>query len=232
MKRQILLLMAGYIFCWGCSDSLPDGWQGKDFMAFRKDFTDSTLFSFAYDETLKQGDVILEMDMLAPAVSYDRMFRVVFLPQESTGQEGVHFIKFPEEQIVPADSSRVSLHLTVLKSNGFTDRQVVAVFELQPTDDFQLAFPEKSKARLFISDQLSRPAWWDDWHVSSGLGTYSDKKYRLFIREVQEYDLDYENREDMDYYRMRSLVLKFKHWLQEHPQTEADGSLMTIAMRG
>lgn len=230
--KPIIILILSCLSCWACSESGLQGYDADSYIAFKKENIDSTLFSFAYDETLREGSVKIEMDMIAPASPAERKYRIIFLPAESTATEGVDFIKVDEEQIVPADSSRASFNIVVKKTESLTDKEVIAVFEVRPSSDFQVSFATHNRARLLISDKLGQPEWWNNWHLTSGLGTYSNKKYRLFINEIHEYNLDYENRDDMDYYQMRSLVLEFKHWLEKHPQTEADGAPMELAIKG
>ena len=54
----------------------------------------------------------------------------------------------------------------------------------QGSDDFMPGIEANRKGRIFITNQLTRPGWWNDWHEANGLGTYSDLKYQTFIREI------------------------------------------------
>lgn len=113
------------------------------------------------------------------------------------------------------------------------DEAVIAIFELDNTESFKPLFANNNKIKIVAVDKISRPEWWDDnFHVRSGLGKYSEKKFRLFIQITGVNDLDYENNEDMTYSEMRNFVLQFKHWIHDNPQTEDDGTEMVVPMVG
>lgn len=137
-----------------------------------------------------------------------------------------------EEQVIAANDSVAYLNVTVTRNEALKG-SVLAVFEVQGSDDFMPGIEANRKGRIFITNQLTRPGWWNDWHEANGLGTYSDLKYQTFIREIGVTDMTLEaDGGEMNYSTMRAYVLQFKYWLQEHPTEDEDGSLMKVAMRG
>ena len=121
----------------------------------------------------------------------------------------------------------------IVKKGDLNKNDVEAVFELVDSEDFKVGLKSNSKARVIISDKLSKPDWWDDWHITSGLGTYSDEKYTAFIEEIKVHDLTLqEDGGSLSYSEMRVLVLKFKRALELRPREELDGSKMTVAIKG
>lgn len=231
MKKNIILAIFILLLS-SCNEESIKRYVGEDYVYFEKENTDSLTFSFAYDEKLTQGTVKIPVNFITKISNRERAYKIKFAEDVSTALQGRDFIKIQEEQALKAGKSADTLVITVLKSDELKDKIVTAVFEIQQNDEFIPAFDTYSKARIIISDKLERPAWWNDWHVANGLGTYSKKKYKLFIEITGEYNLDYENRDDMDYSKMRYLLLKFKNWLIDNPQLEEDGNPMEVKVKG
>ena len=233
MKILYIIVLISFLGMFACSEDSLKGYSGKNYIQFDKLSKDSSVFSFAYDETLQSGNVALKLVMISPLVNHDRKYNVKFLPEESTAQMGVDFEMPVEEQVFAANDSVAYLNVLVKRSATLKGNGVMAVFEVLPSDDFMPGMEANRKGRIFITDKLTRPAWWNDWHEKNGLGTYSDLKYQTFIREIKITDMTLEaDGGTMNYSTMRAYVLQFKYWLQEHPINEEDGNLMKVAMRG
>lgn len=215
-----------------CSEDKLSGYASDSYIYFTKESTDSTIFSFAYDKSKTEGELKLKLNMVSGLEDRDRSFSVRFLADKSTAKEGVHFELEDDGQMVMANDSIGYLTLKVMKAD-LNKNTVKAVFELVASEDFEVGLRSNSRANVIISDQLNRPAWWDEWHETDGLGAYSDLKYQAFIEETGVYDLSQE--EDggsLSYSEVRVLVLKFKRALALRPRPDVDGSDMSVAMRG
>lgn len=237
MKRNtfnaIILSTYAFLSLCGCSEESISRYNGDSYIYFTKNSNDSTIFSFAYDESLQEGDVNLKLNIISRLENRDRTFSVRTVQEESSAQEGRDFTLSPQSMIVKANDSIAYLNIHVKKDNALKGKTFKAVFEIVPSEDFLPGITKNRKANLIITDLLARPDWWDAWHESSGLGTYSDKKYRLFIEVTHQEDLTLiEDGGNMSYTDMRSYVVTFKYWLMENPQTEDDGSQMTVPVIG
>lgn len=232
MKILYVIIMMLFLGMVPCSEDNLKGYSSSNCIQFDKLSKDSTVFSFAYDETLESGTVALKLVMISPLVDRDRKYNVKFLQDESSAQAGVDFEMPAEEQVIAANDSVAYLNV-IVKRNKALKGSAIAVFEVQVSDDFMPGIEANRKGRIFITNQLTRPGWWNDWHEANGLGTYSDLKYQTFIREIGVTDMTLEaDGGEMNYSTMRAYVLQFKYWLQDHPIEDEDGSLMKVAMRG
>lgn len=233
MKTHILILLALLGAAASCSTEKIGGYDSDNFIQFEKSRKDSTLFTFAYDETLTSGEVSLKVNMISPLVGHDRTFRVAYVPDLSTAQPGEEFEMPAEVQTLPANDSIAYIKIDVKRSAGLKGSHRMAVFCIEGSEDFMPGMVEHRFARVIISDQLAQPRWWNAWHEANGLGTYSELKFRTFIRVTGLTDLTLtSDGGTMDYSTMRVQVLRFKYWLAENPTDEEDGSKMTVAMRG
>ena len=221
MKNSIILLMGILWTLCSCSEVEVTDYSSDNFIQFEKAAKDSTIFSFAYDQTLSTGTVKLKLNCIANLSDKDRVFGIQYLADESTAQAGVDFVMPDEEQILPANDSVAYIEIQLNKSDNVK------------TKDFKPGMNAYRKNRIIVSDKLTRPAWWDSWHESNGLGSWSEKKYTLFMEQIHVIDLTLDrDGGTMSYSEMRAHVLKFKYWLQENPTTEEDGSPMRVVMRG
>lgn len=225
------------IVLWGlmvaCSDVDLESYHYDHFIQFEKSSKDSTIFSFAYDETLQSGTVKLKMNLISPLSDRSRKFKIAFLEKESSAKAGVDFELPVETQEVMDNDSVAWFVFTVKRNPALTDRNAVIVWQVEESTDFKPGFPEYRQARVVISNQLTRPEWWGKWHEDNGLGSYSELKYRTFMGIVKVQDMTLEtDGGTMNYSTMRAHVLEFKYWLQANPTPDEDGSLMQVAMRG
>lgn len=216
-----------------CKESSLEGYHNDSYIYFDKSIKDSTTFSFAYDKNLKEGVVQLKLNMISQIENHDRTFTVRFLPEESTAKQGRDLLWDTDSYTVKANDSIAFIDIHVLRDASLSGKTVKAIFQIESSADFMPGIENHTQAQVIISDKLTRPTWWDSWHESSGLGTYSDKKYQLFIEVTGKHDLSLtEDGGTVDFSDMYGYVVMFKYWLLEHPQKEEDGSDMTVPIIG
>ena len=242
MKNSIILLIGVIGILCSCSEVDVTDYSSDNFIQFAKAAKDSTVFSFAYDQTMSAGTVKLKLNCIANLSTENRTFGVRYRAEESTAQAGVDFVMPDEEQVLLANDSVAYLEIQLNKSDNVKAKDLLLVFEV--TDNSQVledlhrqlknvAAYAYRKNRVIVSNRLTQPAWWDDWHETNGLGSWSAKKYTLFMEETKVSDMTLDrDGGTMSYSEMRAYVLKFKYWLQEHPTTDEDGTPMRVAMRG
>ncbi|MEG2340119.1 MAG: DUF4843 domain-containing protein [Odoribacter sp.] len=232
MKIFWIIIIGCWIGLGACSEDDFSGYSSDNYIYFSKAAADSTIYSFAYDKTQTSAELKLKLNMVSGLEGRDRTFKVRFLADKSTAKEGTHFDLSGEGQVILANDSIGFLKLTVKKSD-LGDNSVMAVFQLIESEDFKVGLRSNSIARVIISNQLNRPMWWNDWHETDGLGTYSREKYQAFMDEMKLYDLTQEKDGGvLTYSEVRVLILKFKRILERNPRPDNDGSIMTVAMRG
>lgn len=233
MKNSIILLMGVIGTLWSCSEVDVTDYSSDNFIQFAKTAKDSTVFSFAYDQSMTTGTVKLKLNCIANLSAENRTFGIQYRPEESTAQAGVDFVMPDEEQILLANDSVAYVEIQLNKSDNVKAKDLLLVFEVNDYGDFKPGLKDYRKNRVIVSNQLTRPLWWDDWHVDNGLGSWSETKYLKFmeITKVSDLTLDRDGG-TMSYSEMRAHVLKFKYWLQDHPIPDEDGKTMSVAMRG
>lgn len=128
------------------------------------------------------------------------------------------------------DTINIDLHMSDRLSG--LENGVKLVVELIPNDRLGVGQYERTKANIIITTKASKPEWWTKEVTKSLLGEYSQKKYKLFLNNVDtnaEMSLDLiENRAD----KAIDLALRFKDWLnnQDPAILDEDGSVMTVTI--
>lgn len=99
---------------------------------------------------------------------------------------------------------------------------------IQQDGEVKVGQTERSIAIVHISKDPVRPLWWDREIEAGVLGSYSTKKYRLFLLHTPGANEVSTNfiKDNPD--KFRKMALAFKAWLVKNPQTEEDGSPMTL----
>lgn len=133
------------------------------------------------------------------------------------------------------DGSRIvtdTISVTFHKSSRLEtlEEGIRLVVELVGNDKIKVGQYERSRAILICSTKTTKPDWWDNEVVENLLGKYSQKKYKLFLDNV---DRDSKlNAELIFEYPDEAIDLayKFKAWLnsQETPILEEDGTVMSV----
>lgn len=132
-----------------------------------------------------------------------------------------------------ANDTVAYIEIQLNKSENVKAKDLLLVFEVTDYGDFKPGMNAYRKNRIIVSNELTQPVWWNDWHVNNGLGSWSLEKYTLFMEKTKVIDLTLDrDGGTMSYSEMCAHVLKFKYWLQENPTTEKDGGPMRVAMRG
>ncbi len=106
------------------------------------------------------------------------------------------------------------------------------VVELVPNERFNGGQLERRRAAIIVSTLAQKPNWWTEEVTENLLGTYSDKKFKLFLTEV---DVKGEMSEELIKERpdiATKLTLQFKEWLNQQtpPVLEENGEVMRVAL--
>ncbi len=106
------------------------------------------------------------------------------------------------------------------------------VVEIVPNDEVALGQYERIRTKVILTTTPIRPVWWTTTIENNLMGKYTEKKYKLFLNEIdkqaQMSTMLINERPD----EAIKLVLRFKAWLntQDPPIEEVDGSLMQVAI--
>lgn len=125
-----------------------------------------------------------------------------------------------------------TIFVKIHRSARMDDTPIRLVVELEPGTALGVGQYERRKAKIIVSTMAIKPDWWTTEVTNNLLGTYSEKKYKLFLNEI-DVNAEMSSRLIQDRPDQAiKLVMRFKAWLNEQnpPITEDDGSLMNVAI--
>lgn len=199
----------------------------------KADSTNVTFFFAKPTDTKVYADLIvclagrpLEQDLKFRLHVVDKL--TTALPSEYTLEDSYTFRAKPvgKREKMIQDTIRIQINksdrLETLKE-GYK-----LALGIQAENNVKLGQTERTIAIIHITKDPVRPLWWNREIEEGLLGTYSTKKYRLFLENVPGADLINTNFIVDHPDEVRKMVLAFKKWLVANPQTEEDGTPMTV----
>lgn len=249
MKKIIYItfILGMFLGITSCEERDIEVFGTEHFVYFEKFWTDAvspgtekadstmTTFFFAKEsDNSVYADVVLIMSGRKLEKDLHFQLRVVddmttALPAEYTLQDEYVFHARPiaDDAVAITDTIQIQLNrserLEAMK-DGYR-----LVVELVPNNEVKVGQTERSRAIIHVMHDPVKPDWWTKEVDTYLLGTYSAKKYKTFLENVEgAYDLDAEmikNNSSL----ARKLALDFKKWLiQNYPVYEEDGELMEV----
>ena len=132
MKNSIILLIGVIGILCSCSEVDVTDYSSDNFIQFAKAAKDSTVFSFAYDQTMSAGTVKLKLNCIANLSTENRTFGVRYRAEESTAQAGVDFVMPDEEQVLLANDSVAYLEIQLNKSDNVKAKDLLKFWLRRP----------------------------------------------------------------------------------------------------
>lgn len=159
---------------------------------------DSISYSFAGKDA-DEGVVKIRVNLLGNPSNVDRTVRIRIIDEKTTAKEGLHYSLPAKEFTLKAGEMQLDIPVTVYnKDELLTEQQVEVVIALEATNQLSLKMPERSTARIIISNILKQPSYWDDMWMDYIFGPYDRDKHAFMIKLLGR---DFpENMEDFDYY--------------------------------
>lgn len=188
--------------------------------------SDNPVFNFSFlstpDETAR---IAVPITFAGRTLTEDLPFAISVSP-ETTLAEGSEY-EFPELVFHRDKGFRDTIYVAIHKTERMESATYTLKFSLVSNAHFLATMTGSLEAEIRVTAQVAQPSWWTQEVTDYYLGTYSDLKFELFTQHG--YIGDYGALDDNE---KRYYALKFKYWLQENPQSEADGTAMSVPIQG
>lgn len=215
-------------------------WQGCDqreiplydtttyYIEFENPVADSTIFTFIYYPHDEYFDMPIPVKIAGTAPERDLTYQIYVNEELSTATTEQYTL--PEKGIFHAGRYHDTCYVRLHKTAALENQEVRLVLHLQATTDMGIGKLENATNIIRFSNTVARPEWWNSDVEQYYLGSYSQKKFILFL-EVVDTDLTNANES-----QIRNAALKFKQYLIDHEgesQTiDEDGQPMTVPVPG
>ena len=134
---------------------------------------------------------------------------------------------FPDEMVFHKGVNVDSVFVVLKKTAQLEDAYCRVVLQIKPNEFFEVGETVYSQAKIYFTSAISIPGWWDETVDKYYLGGFTPKKYEIFCREVGVTDLT-----GVEEKYIREYALKFKRYLEAHPEYEDDGTRITVTVIG
>ena len=187
MIRNIVWMCLFAVLCIGCQENDRLVYTTKPSVFF-PDYTagkDSVTYSFRMTKE-DRDTVYLTVKLVGQSLEHRAPIGLVVDKDETTAREGVYY-EMDETYWLEPGSGEVKIPVYLIQGGTDIDDDILTlVLRLVPTDDFDVAYEDKSRVYVRVTNQLVKPSYWEDLLVIY-FGEYSQVKHEKCI-EVMGHD--------------------------------------------
>lgn len=215
----------------GCSEDEIMTYSDRDYILFTKYMQDSITFSFLPYPFQDQRECKIEVRLIGSPSDRDREYKISVMKEFTDAPEGSY--ELPQKCVLKAGEVVDSCVIILKKTPELSQITRKLTVRLEETSDFALGQSNRLATIINISNMISKPDWWNATIERTWLGTYSKKKYELFIMVNNGMvTLNTGNTHEV-----RSCTLKLKNYLKQQAEKgqtvfEEDGTEMSVAYIG
>lgn len=205
MKKHLFsLFLFSVIGLYACSERQTILFQDEHEIYFKKFYVneifpgtaeaDSTVVSFFFYPTgTKDVEAELEVNLSGTLLTSDIPFGLKVIPEETTATPDeydldetytFHANTVGEDATEILDTLRIKLHRSERLDK--MPEGIKLVVELVPNGRVRLGQIERIRAKMIVTTIAAKPDWWTREVEINLLGSYSQKKYKLFLDNVDK----------------------------------------------
>jgi hypothetical protein len=216
MKKQFVLIIMLLVAIGACQRDEITVYEARSYIHFEKSFVDSVTFSFVAYPAENQINYPVVVSLVGRPADRDLEYQIAVVDSYTTAPAANYSL--PTSFTLKKGAVSDTFQLKLLKTPDLQTNSIRLALQVIGTDDLAVGEIERSVFVLWYTDRITQPAWWNSTIQQSFLGSYSDKKYRLFIQVTGIGDMT-----DYEYYDLRYYTLIFKNYLREQ---EAKGAIV------
>ncbi|MEO9020959.1 MAG: DUF4843 domain-containing protein [Ginsengibacter sp.] len=220
-----------------CRKDAIEVYHNSDYLYFDLPSNDSTTLSFFFHPGKSTVEIPLIVRLIGKPAPIDRYFNVEVDSKGTTLPS--QYYTLPAKPIFRAGHATDTIFVSFKNYPELKTIYKTLRINLESNEKFALGPTKHSSAFISVTDQASKPAWWDPNNYvelygeeNYELGRFTVKKYSLFIEVTGIVDMT-----DLSFDEQRAAELQFKYYLIEqkdngHEVMEDDGTPMTVYIYG
>lgn len=233
MRLQRLFRFIGTLIAFAaCTQDEIPVFQGNHYIQFTTAANDTASVSFFFHPDQERIEFPIPVKLTGRTPITDLPFRIV-VDDSATTATAVHYT-LPDNPRIRAGRVADTVYLTIHKAPEMDAATFRLALQIAPAEHASPGQWPYTRKVLLLSNLVSRPAWWDAVMESNYLGTFTERKFRTFIKATGISDL-----EPYDPGVQRDYMLQFKYYLIDMadagtPVLEDDGKdmLSTVPLIG
>lgn len=178
MNKIFLIISLYPLFLISCKENEQIVYNEKPAVYFKQKI-DSDSINYSFTTTLENIDTVLLKVNLLGELKEDRYFKIK-VNESSTAVEGSHYLALEEKYLIKAGEYSFDVPVYLIKNDNLDSETVSVITDLIADDNFDIGYNKYSKSRLFITNQVVKPTYWDDL-LQLYFSVYSKKKHEICI---------------------------------------------------
>ena len=245
--KQIIIILFLFMTFSACNEEVIAPYEGECGMYFDVAQTSLDTMFIAWglkDSEIKEQTVNFKVRLFGDVATYDRKFSIDVISDENDtlrAIEGVDYMKFPTEYMIPAHEAETNITIKVLRTDVLMKQARRFTIRLKETPELQFLYSRRqaidsvtfrlvdAQRVIYMDETFPTPWWW--WRYGNSIfGTWSATKSKL-ICDVMSIDREVWIGNLVGSFTPGYIkfVGKYMHrWLQENPTKDEDGELMEM----
>ncbi len=245
--KQIIFILFLFMTFSACNEEVIAPYEGECGMYFDVTQTSLDTMFVAWglkNSEIKEQTVNFTVRLFGDVATYDRKFSIDVIADQNDSlraMEGVDYMKFPSEYVIPAHEAETEIAIKVLRTDVLMKQARRFTIRLKETPELQFLYSRRQmidsvtfrlvdiQRVIYMDEAFPMPGWWYRYGTSI-FGTWSATKSKL-ICDVMSIDREVwiGNLVEPLTVGYIKFVGKYMHrWLQENPTKDEDGELMKM----
>ena len=223
--KQIIFILGLVASLYSCEEKgLLTNDNQISYVSFALDATkDTTVTSFVLfkepeDGGAKEIDIKIGVTVNGKVNHEDLVFNVSADPTVTTLPSDKYIL--PEKCIIKAGQFTDTITVHFINFDELKTKNMFLGLRVNETETIKRGNRENSIAVISVTDRIFKPEWWtvlnfrDRENIAEAfyLGSYSDKKYLMFLEELQKDGVEFDGK---DTYILRKYSLRLKNTIKE-----------------
>lgn len=246
MKGLFFLLLIASLYQ-ACQYTEVEGYEGGSSVYFSIS-KDSMSYSWGtIDGDITEQVLRLPIYLFGQVKNYDRTLKIrtVLCEIDSVRAEiNIDFRPVPTEVVLPADTNRTNLEITLLRTAALTKHDRVFKVVIEEDDQFDSEYNWRKddegmpyfighSMTIIMNENFTRPWWWRE--VDANFGVWSATKADLICRLCDVSREEFIGSDVIPEFRMKFYGKKVQEYLNEQnvlgkPVMDEDGTRMTMGV--
>ena len=202
MKKIFLIISLFSLSLFSCNKNERIVYEEKPAIYFLQsldeysgEIKDSVNYTFTM--TTESFDTVLLRVNLLGSIKEDKYFKLKVAP-ESSAIEGTHYKPLEDKYLMAAVSVKIMIPIYVLQQPDLDTEFKSLIIDIVADDTFDIGYEENYRTRVFITNQVIKPSYWDDFLILY-FGEYSKVKHEICIDQIMNHDFPIEADDNFDY---------------------------------
>lgn len=192
----------------GCKKAEIITYNDTHYVQFTKNVVDTVDFSFFFHPGKTEVQVALPVKLIGHMPEQDLSYKIAVVMEDSNAPTKIFALS--NTYVFRKGLAQDTAYVTFKNDDELLTNTYKLSLQIQNSDQVKAGQTNYVTRAFRISDQVTKPTWWDANMDRFYLGDYSEKKFRAFMQVTGIGDLS-----SVDFNEARIYMIQFKYYLIE-----------------